>query len=199
MPVSTKHSENPMTIKSFLRYNSRHSIFFPRGFRDRVLPQLDPIISGSHGKGEKRTWRLNEPGWAYRLRRALFSNAGAQRCGRRSTDGNDLPDTWRLGPDGNRTCSYCGSLHAEDLMTICRKVLVDDRYVLEGTTKSYKIYVRQPGVQNASQGAIKFYMAHAPENPTPADQKLYGDAMRISNERFAALHPPRNLDSIPAA
>lgn len=95
------------------------------------------------------------------------------------------PDTWDYGPDGNRTCSYCGSIHFEDLMKICRKALTDERYGIEGTTKSYKVYVNQPGVRNASEGAIKFYMHHAAETPNQDDQKLFAEAARLSNERFA--------------
>lgn len=96
------------------------------------------------------------------------------------------PDTWDWGPDGNRTCSYCGSIHPEDLLKICRLVLTDERYEIEGTTKSYKLYIKQPGVRNASEGAIKFYMQHAPKDPTPEEQRIFAEAVRISNERARA-------------
>lgn len=93
-----------------------------------------------------------------------------------------------MGPDGNRTCSYCGSIHADDLMEICRKTLVDERYGVEGTDKSYKVYVRQPGVRNASEGAIKFYKVHVPANPSQADQDLFAQALRVSDTRWRAKH-----------
>lgn len=174
----------------FLRYRGRHSLYFPRDWK---LPQLNPIMSRSHSESGKRTTRLTEPLWIFELRQRLFSFAGRHRCGRRaeswqgqasSFGGNKLlPDSWNRGPDGNRTCSYCGSIHAEDLMAICRMTLVDDRYGVEGTTKSYKAYIRQPGVRNAGEGAIKFYMAHAPEKWTAADAELFSRAMRVTHER----------------
>jgi uncharacterized Zn-finger protein len=166
-------------MKMFLRYNSRHRVWFPRGYKGCWLPQLNPIESSSHGKNRKRTFGFHEPIWAWRLRQRLFCHAGKTTC-----DGH--PATWDLGPDNNRTCSYCGSIHPDDLMKICRKTLADDRYAVEGTTKSYKVYVRQPGVRNASEGAIKFYMNHVPENVGAADQKLFADAMLISAKRWDA-------------
>lgn len=137
----------------------------------------------------RRTLYLHEPLWLFRWRQHLFCFAGRQRCGRRDDlfgvnwkDGK-APDRWDLGPDGNRTCSYCGSIHPDDLLEICRKTLADERYGVEGTTKSYKVYVRQPGVRNAGEGAIKFYMHHAPPTPAQADQDLFDKAMQLTRER----------------
>lgn len=178
-------------MKMFLRYNSRHRVWFPRGYKDCWAPQLNPISSSTHGKGDKRTFGFHEPLWLFRLRQRLFCFAGNHRCGDRglplspSFGERPLPDTWDIGPDGNRTCSYCGSIHSDDLIAIARKALVDDRYGIEGTTKSYKVYVRQPGVRNASEGAIKFYMTHAPEKPSAQDQHLFADAKRLTAERQA--------------
>jgi hypothetical protein len=179
-------------IATLLRYNTRHSLYYHPSYTERggvriVLGwSLNPI--GSRYDGKQKT--LDEPLWLFRLRQRLFAFAGRHRCGRRGGmpdfDGRGSlpePDTWDLGPDGNRTCSYCGSIHPDDLIAICRKVPTDKRYAIEGTTKSYKVYVRQPGVQNASQGAIKFYMHHAPAAPSEEDQRLFAEAVRISNER----------------
>lgn len=48
------------------------------------------------------------------------------------------PDTW-TSRDGYRCCSYCGSMHPEDLiMAIAEKV------ELGPTDKSYKVYVHLP-------------------------------------------------------
>jgi hypothetical protein len=175
----------------FLRYNSRHSLYFPG---DGKLPRLDPISSRSHAeKSGKRTRALDEPLWLFRLRQRLFAFAGNHRCGRRdeslrpdlfSGSRGNGPDTWDLGPDGYRTCSYCGSIHPDDLMDVCRKTLADPRYSVTGTDKGYKFYLRQPGVRNASEGAIKFYTHHVPESPSKEDQALFAAALRVSNERF---------------
>lgn len=173
----------------FLRYNSRHNFYWRSG----GWPKIDPI-SSTYGGGV-RTVSLYEPLWLFRLRKRLFAFSGRQRCGRRDDmfamnrgDGPQ-PDTWDLGPDSNRTCSYCGSLHPDDLMKICHLVMTDERYAIEGTTKSYKVYVSQPGVRNASEGAVKFYMHHAPKEPTDNENQLFRDAVRISNERFLAMKP----------
>lgn len=177
-----------MTLRAFLRYGTRHSLYFSR---DHWLPRLDPLCSSSHSKSGKRTWNIEEPRWAYRLRQRWFCQAGRQRCGRRDdvfvrqANRNQLPDTWDWMPDGNRTCSFCGSIHPDDLMAICKKALTDERYSVEGTTKSYKVYLRQPGVRNASEGAIKFYMHHAPKDPAEGDRLLFAKAVKLSRDRFA--------------
>ena len=175
-------------MKRFLRYNTRHHVYFEGGWL--VWPKLNPISSTFSNDGKHH--HFDEPLWLFRLRQNCFAFAGRQRCGRRGENpiaskyfngDKPLPDTWDIGPDGNRTCSFCGSIHPDDLMTICRKTLTDEKYGVEGTTKSYKVYVRQPGVMNASQGAIKFYMHHAPETPTKADQELFAQACRLTRER----------------
>lgn len=180
-------------MKRFLRYNTRHRLYFPG---NGALPQLNPIMSRSHNEVTgKRTWGMSEPLWMFRTRQRLFCFGGRHRCGERGQysavhkvpgQDQDLPDTWDIGPDGNRTCSFCGSIHAEDLMAIARKTLTDERYGIEGTTKSYKVYVRQPGVRNASEGAIKFYKHHAPAKPSESDQQLFATAVRLTGERTRA-------------
>lgn len=175
-------------MKYFLRYNSRHHLWFPRGYKGRWMPQLNPISSSSHGKDSKRTLGFHEPLWLFRLRQRLFAYAGETTCG---SVGTAAKATWDWGPDGNRTCSHCGSVHPDDLMAICRKTIVDERYGVEGTSKGYKVYVRQPGVRNASEGAIKFYMWHAPEKVSDADQQLFKNAKRITSERFDKMMAER--------
>jgi hypothetical protein len=65
-------------------------------------------------------------------------------------------DSWdKIGED--RVCSYCGSLHPEDLNKLIKKQEVE---VLELTNKSYKLYIKRPNIKNAQQGAIKFYKQH---------------------------------------
>lgn len=94
------------------------------------------------------------------------------------------PDTWDRGPDGFRTCSYCGSLHHDDFVEICGRTLIDERYSVERSTKSYKFYVRQPGVRNAGEGAIKFYTHHCPDVIPDQQQETFGEAIRLSHRRF---------------
>jgi hypothetical protein len=176
------------SLTKFLRHNSRHHLYFPG---DWQWPQLNPYTSSSHTKSGKFTRSYHEPLWLFRLRQRWFGFAGFHRCAERGLampdDTNPFPDTWDIGPDDNRTCSYCGSIHPDDLMEICRKALTDEAYAVEPSTKRYKVYLRQPGVSNAGEGAIKFYMHHAPANPSNEDQDLFARAVRKSNERFAAL------------
>lgn len=174
-----------MKLRHLLLYNSRHRLYLADG---RL--HLNPIMSSSHNKDGSRTWDWHEPIWAWRLRQRLFAHAGRQRCGRRddafsfNRQDGPAPDTWDRGPDGNRTCSYCGSIHPDDLMAICRKVVdAEPGYAVDGTDKGYKVYVRQPGVRNASEGAIKFYMQHVINDPTPQDQQLFAAALAISSAR----------------
>lgn len=175
-------------MNKMLRHNSRHHLWFPQGYKGRWAPRLNPIESTYDRKFRPR---FNEPMWLFKLRQRLFCYAGRQHCGRRGEShlgatGRLNPDTWDMGPDGNRTCSYCGSIHFDDLMTICRKTIVDERYSVDGTTKSYKVYVRQPGVRNAGEGAIKFYSAHLPKVMRVADRQLLANAMKVSFERYRA-------------
>lgn len=178
-------------LSNLLRYNGRHHFYWRiAGDHGRTWPQLNPI-SSCYGPRVKNI-SAYEPRWLFKIRQRVFCFAGRQRCGRRddpfSVNWNDgaMPDTWDTGPDGNRTCSYCGSIHFDDMMKICRLVLADERYAIEGTTKSYKVYVTQPGVRNAGEGAIKFYKQHSPEAVSDEDEKLFVEAVRISNERFSS-------------
>jgi hypothetical protein len=68
---------------------------------------------------------------------------------------------WSRRPNGDRTCSYCGSLHPDDFLDIMRRYAAREAgYRFSLTTKSYKAYASRPGVQNASEGGIKFYGHH---------------------------------------
>lgn len=174
----------------FLRRNSRHHFYWlvagPGGAK---WPRLNPI-SSVHGGGN-RVVSLFEPLWLFRLRQRLFSFAGRQRCPRRGeshfgqTD-KPLPDTWDRGPDGCRTCSYCGSMHQDDFFRLVIATASagpnagDDVPSIDPSDKGYKIYVKQPGVRNAGEGAIKFYTQHL-SSLLPSE---YAAAVRNSRIRF---------------
>jgi hypothetical protein len=61
---------------------------------------------------------------------------------------------------------------------------------IEPSDKSYKVYVHQPGVRNAHEGGIKFYMMHVPRGEdgkiavTEEQQAEYAEAVRRSRKRF---------------
>lgn len=69
-------------------------------------------------------------------------------------------DTWeKRGND--TTCSFCGSMHPDEFMALCEESTKPNALVeIEKTDKRYKYYIKRPGILNAQQGAIKFYMQH---------------------------------------
>lgn len=114
-------------------------------------------------------------------------------CGRR----HELPsvmgdsrDYWRKEPNGDRCCSYCGSLSEEGLVEIMEKFVAGEPgYKFEHTTKSYKVYANRPGVSNAGQGGIKFYMVHVDQAHADFGKRkeLFGKASELAREKLRAL------------
>lgn len=123
------------------------------------------------------------------------------RCPRRDEQGGGLnfpgPDHWqKFKAIDNRVCSYCGSLHPDDmfrLVKVSAEASPDAEYhsvvEIEPSAKDYKTYVHQPGVRNAHEGAIKFYMQHLPRTAddkldvTDEQQAEYGRAVRSTRQR----------------
>lgn len=69
--------------------------------------------------------------------------------------------TWRKEKNGDRTCSYCGSLHPDDMIDIMYGYIEGkEGYEFEPSDKGYKIYAKRAGVKNAMEGGIKFYTNH---------------------------------------
>lgn len=115
----------------------------------------------------------------------------------RSTEQNQ--DRWqKFKSNGNRVCSFCGSLHPEDMFALVKQAAeapADAEYKsvvnIEQSDKGYKVYVHQPGVRNAMEGGIKFYMQHLPRDPfgqvdvTPLQQVDFGKAVAASKARMA--------------
>lgn len=115
-------------------------------------------------------------------------------------DREDGHDRWeKFKRIDNRVCSYCGSLHPDDFFRLVKECAntpettpYRDAVSIETRDKDYKIYVHQPGVRNASQGGIKFYMQHFPRTPdgklavTDEMNEEYRQAVRRSRVRFDA-------------
>jgi len=114
-------------------------------------------------------------------------------CGRR--DGSMVahkfpgPDYWdKFKSNGDRVCSYCGSLHPDDFWALVQQAAEaaeDDRSAVEisSTDKPYKVYVERRNVRNAHEGGIKFYTPHLVGEPTDEQQALYREALRRSRAR----------------
>jgi hypothetical protein len=71
-------------------------------------------------------------------------------------------DHWRTEPNGDRCCSYCGSLHFDDAIAIMTVYAEAGDGRFSTSDKRYKYYMNRKGVQNAAQGGIKFYTWHLP-------------------------------------
>lgn len=69
-------------------------------------------------------------------------------------------DEWRIEPNGDRTCSFCGSLHPADFEKVLEQAIADETTRIEQSDKSYKVYIHREGITNASEGAIKYYKQH---------------------------------------
>jgi len=119
------------------------------------------------------------------------------------------PDHWqKFKSNGDRTCSYCGSLHFDDFVRLVRVAAgapleADYRSTvsIEPSDKGYKVYVNQPGVRNAHEGGIKFYMQHVPRTAddkidvTPEQNMEYAESVRRSRIRFDRyLHGARRMN-----
>ena len=131
-------------------------------------------------------------------------------CGRRAETGMDDEngpfahagknlDRWQKFKNiDNRVCSYCGSLHPDDMFRLVHESAMapeDASYTgtveIEPSDKPYKTYIHQPGVRNASEGGIKWYMQHLPRGTdgkivvTDEQQEDYSLAVKKSAARFA--------------
>lgn len=94
-------------------------------------------------------------------------------------------DNWRVMPNGDRTCSFCGSLHPDDYMRLLKLAADEASHVTceRASGKAYKWYVDQPGVLNASEGGIKFYTWHIPNDAWAADAT---EVQRAANALYGA-------------
>lgn len=94
-------------------------------------------------------------------------------------------DVWHTtGPD--RTCSFCGSINLEDLRALLP--MVDGVAVgLSLADRKHKVYIRRPGIRNATEGAIKFYLCHGPPNSDEEFWKGFTDAVSLSRRKLFEL------------
>lgn len=107
-------------------------------------------------------------------------------------------DHWdRHKSNGDRVCSFCGSLHPEDFFRLVHEAATAPEDAkrgscveIEPSDKGYKIYVHQPRVRNAMEGGIKFYMQHLPRKEdgsidvTEEQEAEFAEAQRRSKIRF---------------
>ena len=89
--------------------------------------------------------------------------------------------------NGDRVCSFCGSLHPVDFLALVARSAAGEDVNIEGTDKRYKIYVRRSSVVNAMEGGIKFYTWHFDTPPTEDQQATYRTALLKTADRFEAM------------
>jgi hypothetical protein len=79
-------------------------------------------------------------------------------------------DTWDTRPNGDRCCSFCGSLHPDDWLRLMKDAAnPESKTIIDRSDKGYKFYVQQESVANASEGGIKFYTWHIPSEEWAAE------------------------------
>lgn len=107
-------------------------------------------------------------------------------------------DWWEPGKNGERSCSFCGSMHPEDFDRHLDRVIAEpanDKVRISMADGRHKFYVERPEVRNACEGPIKFYSAHALPDwfpvDSPASIKLTR-AARLSEAKFT-----RHLEELP--
>lgn len=132
-------------------------------------------VIGTHESGDPLcSWLFNTGGNGFRYHAYEFGNEFVpvakeeveklerQRCGRRgesvaSLEKELLPDYWRQLPNGDRTCSFCGSLHPDSVIEIIKQ---HGFGVIHKSDKNYKWYISRPSVENGLRGGIKYYRQH---------------------------------------
>ena len=59
-------------------------------------------------------------------------------------------------------CSHCGSWHPLEFLNFLKTVVESDdvKIRIEINSRGNKIYIQRPHIKNASEGAIKIYIAH---------------------------------------
>lgn len=109
---------------------------------------------------------------------------------------------WQLrGSD--KCCSYCGSWHPQEFLEFLPNVTSDPniKVRIELNDKRNKIYVSRPDVNNASEGAIKVYLAHIKEyversgfDVSEIDNQLH-HAFEVSQEK-AIIHADEIMEDL---
>lgn len=90
---------------------------------------------------------------------------------------------WTIKPNGDRCCSYCGSLHPDDFWRLVAEAEENSGIDIFPSDNTYKIYVRRPDVKNATEGGIKFYTMHLDKDATEEQTALYKQTVAQSDAR----------------
>lgn len=148
------------------------------------------------GPGPRRPRRIPYPIFRV-MRRVAEAISEKHTCPRRREGGAGIwerGDWWETHYNGDRVCSYCGSMDPAQFLEVCRRIGDAGGNATESIEfcKGYKFYVTRPGIRNASEGAIKFYSQHMPRpdaEPAITDRLvLINRALRISSAAWLRQH-----------
>jgi len=118
-------------------------------------------------------------------------------CAYREQDRKLYPDspiheqapTWKTRANGEKACSYCGSMEASEFYAFMERVIDDPSpYIrIELNDHRDKIYVTRPEVKNADDGPLYIRTVHLPLPPTEEDARyraMFRAANRVSRGKF---------------
>ena len=96
-------------------------------------------------------------------------------CPSRSHTPGEHPDadTWAARLNGDRVCSFCGSLHPEDAVAVMCEFADTGEGRFCTSDDARKFYLNRTGVRSADDGGIKFHTWHLPRASTPAMNEFH--------------------------
>jgi hypothetical protein len=99
-------------------------------------------------------------------------------------------DKWQ--PRGqDRVCSFCGSMHPDDLEKAIDRCLAGESVEISQSDKGYKVYVYRPEVPCADEtlGTIKYHKYHNPADQSWLDRvgPKFTQAVALSWDNFMKL------------
>lgn len=89
---------------------------------------------------------------------------------------------WLRESNGDRTCEFCGSWHPDEFIAFLDKVIETEakECAIEVADGRDKIYVSRPNIHNASEGAIKFKIAHLTQEQYKENFEKINKAAQLS-------------------
>lgn len=84
---------------------------------------------------------------------------------------------WKRAP---RTCSFCGSLHPDDVIE-----LLEDGWELDPTTKRYKYYLNPPGHANVSAARLNANLKRDFDRVLPSVPNVVGVLAKFYTMHFS--------------
>lgn len=153
------------------------------------------LLNSTSWSSDRINWRKPRrlPRLVYRPMRWLAELASEKQVCPRREEGfvpawSKPPDHWSVHYNGDRTCTFCGSMHVDQFLAVCAEI-AEDRLpgAMVEFCKGYKFYVTRPGIRNAMDGAIKFYSQHL----RPRRQLLECEVVEQERKINRAIHVSR--------